>query len=172
MTARHERGRVECAQSPEQIDRLERAARVDLGDQRRGSRRRFGGHLAAHRLIAEQVARDRQVEIEIVGDLVRVALRERGELAVHATERAIEPRGEHVALERPEQLVVRGKHRVEHRVGGDEHRQLRAVDVVVRRGVIGVAESLGHDDADVTQLLVLVGRELERGGDHVVIAER
>jgi hypothetical protein len=115
--------------------------------------------------MAEQRARDHQVDVEIARDLGGQRARPDRQLAVQRGEQRRQPRLELVALDLCHEAVVCGKHGVEDAVERDVDRQLRPIDVVIRPRVARLRESRRGHHPVALQPAPLVVIEAEPAGD-------
>jgi hypothetical protein len=86
---------------------------------------------------------------------------------VHLLEGRLQRRCELVGLELRDDRVVRREDRVEQRVRGDQHRQLRLEQLVISERVARHLEPRRHREALLAEERELVGREREAAGDQI-----
>jgi hypothetical protein len=161
VTARLVLREVDDAGSTEQRQRRHRARSDRLCDERPGLAIDAGIAERAGRFVAEQAARDDEVDVEITGDIAGELGSCERQLAVQPREQGDEARLELLLLDPLEQPVVRRVDRVEDAVDGDIDRQLRLIDLVIGPRVARLREPRRCEEAIALEPALLLGFEPE-----------
>jgi hypothetical protein len=162
---------------PQRLDPVELGAHLVVLRQRRRDERRcvLGRGLLVGRSgrARDQVARDRHIKVHVAQALaqerVRRARSREPDLAVDGAQHPADGVDEQPRLEVLQDGVERAVERVQHRVGGDQQREIARVELVVGAHHANAPPVIHAGDTHTNKPRPLVGRQLEAAGDQIEV---